>query len=217
MKVLFIEDVQGTAYSGDIKEVKGGFARNYLLPKKLAVLATKDQMNRVSGLQTAASKRREATESDMTSLAKTLEGITVTIEGRAGRNDRLYGSITNMMIAEELSKLAGREIDRRRLVLDPIRQLGVYEVPVKLHQGIEPKVTVIITAPGRELPIGQDAAAEEKANVEQVAIADEDLLTQELGDEAPSDETSGKEATEEPSLETEALDSEASTDEEPSK
>ena len=113
MKVLFIEDVQGTAYSGDIKEVKPGFARNYLLPKKLAVLATRDQMSRVSGLQASATKRRDATEVEMTALSEKLEGAVITIEGRAGRNDRLYGSITNIMVAEEISKVAGREIDRR--------------------------------------------------------------------------------------------------------
>ena len=135
MKVLFVEDVPGTAYSGDIKNVKNGFARNYLLPRKLAVLATPDQMNRVAGLQSAATKRREATETDMTALAEALEGATITIEGRAGRNDRLYGSITKLVVAEEISKIAGREIDRRRVVLEPIRQLGTYAVPVKALPG----------------------------------------------------------------------------------
>ena len=150
MKILFIQDVPGIAYAGDIKTVKNGFGRNYLLPRNLAVLATRDQLNRVEGLQAAASKRRDVTETEMSALAQTLEGATVTIEARAGVNDRLYGSITNLQVAEELSKLAGREIDRRRVVLEPIHQLGTYEVPVKLHPGIEAIVTVVVTAPGRE-------------------------------------------------------------------
>jgi large subunit ribosomal protein L9 len=162
MKVLFIEDVQGTAYAGDIKEVKSGFARNFLLPRKLAVLATSDQMNRVNGLRTAAARRREATETQMTSLGERLNDVTVVIEGRAGRNDRLYGSITNVTVAEELSRIVERDIDRRRVVMDPIRQLGSYEVPVKLYTGIEPKITVVVTAPGRPAP-GAEAAVVETA------------------------------------------------------
>ena len=150
MKVLFLQDVAGTAYAGDIKEVKPGFARNFLLPKSLAVLASKDQMNRVEGLRSSASRRREATESEMTALSDKLSSTPIVLEARAGRNDRLYGAITSAVVAQEISKIAGREIDRRRLVMEPIHQLGEYTVPVKLHQGIEPRVRVIVTVPGGE-------------------------------------------------------------------
>jgi len=148
MKVLFLQDVAGTAYAGDIKEVKPGFARNFLLPKTLAVPASKDQMNRVEGLRSSASRRREATESEMTSLANKLTSIPIVIEARAGRNDRLYGAITSAVVAQEVSRIAGRDIDRRRLVMEPIHALGEYMVPVKLHQGIDPRVKVIVTVPG---------------------------------------------------------------------
>jgi len=148
MKVLFLQDVVGTAYAGDIKDVKPGFARNFLLPQKLAVPATADQMNRVKGLQAAAAKRKDAAETDMKELGEKLNGATITIKARAGRNDRLYGSITNANVAEEVGKLAGRVIDRRRLVMDPIRTLGTYTVPVKLFPGIEPKVKVAVVASG---------------------------------------------------------------------
>ena len=216
MKVLFVEDVPGTAYSGDIKEVKPGFARNYLLPRKLAVLATRDQMNRVVGLQAAASKRRDATEVEMKSLSESLEGVTITIEGRAGRNDRLYGSITNVMVAEEISKVVGREIDRRRVSLDPIRQLGTYEVPVKLAQGIEPKVTVIITAPGR---VGEDEVVD-KTEAEVMAELEAEEAAAKLEAKAPEEpvgETAAEpeaEAPEEPVDET-AAEPEAEAPEEP--
>jgi large subunit ribosomal protein L9 len=179
MKVLFVEDVLGTAYAGDVRDVKDGFARNYLLPKKLAVLATSDQMGRVERLRTAASKRRDATETEMTALAATLEGATITMEARAGRNDRLYGSITNAMVAEEISKVAGREIDRRRIGLQPVRQLGKYEIPVKLFPGIEPTVTLIVAAVGQ-------------------TVEEEELLEEALGEpEAPEAEADAVEAAEE--------------------
>ncbi len=177
MKVLFVEDVPTVAYAGDIKEVKNGFARNYLLPKKMAVLATKDQMPRVERLRSGASKRREATETEMTGLAEKLKDVTVTIMARAGRNDRLYGSVTNAVVAQELSKLAGREIDRRKINLEPIRQLGTYQVSDKLHPGIEPRVTVVVAAPT------QEAAPE--------PTAEEVVAALEKGEEIPGLEAGG--------------------------
>ena len=166
MKILFIEDVPGTAYAGDIKDVKSGFARNYLLPRKLAVLATADQMNRVNRLRSAASKRRDDTEAEMKTISDSLEGVVITIEARSGRNNRLYGSITNAAVAEELGKLTGREIDRRKIIMDPIRQLGTYQIPIKLHQGVEPMVTVAVVSPG-----SQDEEAEPEPTVEEVVAA----------------------------------------------
>ena len=159
MQVLFVEDVPGTAYAGDIKNVKNGFGRNYLLPKRLAVLATPDQMNRVARLQSAASQRRDSAEKSMSAVAEKIADASITIEVRAGRNNRLYGSITNTMIAEELNAIAGQEIDRRLVVTEPIRQLGTYEVPVKLGFGFEPTVTVRVVPIGGSLQ--QEATAEE--------------------------------------------------------
>ena len=172
MKVLFLQDVPGTAYAGDIKEVRPGFARNYLLPQSIAVPASKDQMNRVDGLRNAASRRREATEGEMTALAEKLTSTPITLLARAGRNDRLYGAITSAVVAEEISKIAGREIDRRRIVMSPFRQLGSYTVPVKLHQGIEPRVTVIVAEPGRDTAGARVVAMDEAAEEPEVEVAE---------------------------------------------
>ena len=187
MQVLFVEDVPGTAYAGDIKNVKNGFGRNYLLPKRLAVLATPDQMNRVARLQSSASKRRDVAEKSMSAVAEKIAGATITIEVRAGRNNRLYGSITNSMIAEELNAIAGQEIDRRLVVTEPIRQLGTYEVPVKLGFGFEPSVTV------RVAPIG--GALDKEATAEEVVA------------ELETDDEAGADAA--PDAEGEAADEEA--------
>ena len=187
MQVLFVEDVPGTAYAGDIKNVKNGFARNYLLPKKLAVLATPDQMNRVARLQAAASQRRDVAEKNMSAVAEKIAGAAITIEVRAGRNNRLYGSITNAMIAEELTEIAGQEIDRRLILTEPIRQLGSYDVPVKLGFGFEPTVNV------RVAPIG--GALDEEATAEEVVAeleAEEETPAEEgqaPAEEAPAGET----------------------------
>jgi len=222
MKVLFVQDIQGTAYAGDIKEVKPGFARNYLLPRKLAVLATKDQMNRVEGLRTAANKRRNATETDMNALAERMEGMTIVIEGRAGRNDRLYGAVTNVLVAEHLTETLGREIDRRRIILQPIRQLGIYQVPVKLYTGIEPKVTVIVTAPGRPLPGQEDAEAADEIEAgaveEQPEATGQEVASAEEDDADAEEDDAGVEtpaAGEEPSAEVEAAEVTGTEDGEP--
>ena len=226
MQVLFVEDVPGTAYAGDIKNVKNGFARNYLLPKKLAVLATPDQMNRVARLQAAASQRRDIAEKSMSAVAEKIEGAAITIEVRAGRNNRLYGSITNTMIAEELTEVAGQEIDRRLILTEPIRQLGSYDVPVKLGFGFEPTVSV------RVVPIGgaldEEATAEEvvaELEAEDEAEADAEDAPAEKAEgaaeeeEAPAEEPAAEETpTEEASAdepEQDEPEGEATEDEEP--
>ena len=179
MQVLFVEDVPGTAYAGDIKNVKNGFARNYLLPKKLAVLATPDQMNRVARLQAAASQRRDVAEKNMSAVAEKIAGAAITIEVRAGRNNRLYGSITNAMIAEHLTEIAGQEIDRRLILTEPIRQLGSYDVPVKLGFGFEPTVNV------RVAPIG--GALDEEATAEEV-VAELEAEEETAAEDTPAEE-----------------------------
>ena len=208
MQVLFVEDVPGTAYAGDIKNVKNGFARNYLLPKKLAVLATPDQMNRVARLQAAASQRRDIAEKNMSAVAEKIEGAAITIEVRAGRNNRLYGSITNAMIAEELTEVAGQEIDRRLILTEPIRQLGSYDVPVKLGFGFEPTVKV------RVAPIG--GALDEEATAEEVVAELEAEATDEAASEdAPAEEGEAPAADAEEAAEEAAEEEEAPAEEAP--
>ena len=206
MKVLFIEDVIGTAYAGDIKEVKNGFARNHLLPKNLAVAATPDQMNRVERLRRSAATRRDEHAREMSDLSGKIEGATVTIEARAGRNDRLYGSITNAVIAEEVSKLVGEEIDRRTIVTDPIRQLGSYQVPVKLGHGIEPTLTLVVTPVGgvRE----EEATAEEV--VETIEAVAEVPVIEATAAETPSEAEAGNGVETAPEAEAGSADDEPS-------
>lgn len=206
MQVLFVEDVPGTAYAGDIKNVKNGFARNYLLPKKLAVLATPDQMNRVARLQAAASQRRDVAEKNMSAVAEKIEGAAITIEVRAGRNNRLYGSITNAMIAEELTEIAGQEIDRRLILTEPIRQLGSYEVPVKLGFGFEPTVKV------RVAPIG--GALDEEATAEEV-VAELEAEDEAEADAEDAPAAEAEEAVEEPPAEEASVEEDETAEEPP--
>ena len=151
MRVVFLEDVPGVAHGGDVKEVRNGFARNYLIPKNLAVPATHNALQGVERLAKQAEVARLKRLEDMRALAQELDGAQVNVEMRAGSGGRLYGSVTNAIIAEELSRLAGREIDRRIIeVAEPIRQLGTFEVNVRLDPEVEAKISVLVYATGTE-------------------------------------------------------------------
>ena len=149
MKVVFLEDVPGVAQGGDIKEVKNGFARNYLIPKSLATPATHNAVQRVQKLQSQAQVARVKRLEDMKELAAEFDGSQINVEMRAGSSGRLYGSVTNAMIADKIAELTEREIDRRAVQLDePIRELGSYDLTLRLHAEVEAGVSVLVYPTG---------------------------------------------------------------------
>ena len=151
MRVVFLEDVQGVAQGGDVKEVKNGFARNYLIPQSLATPATREALKRTERLGTEAETKRLKTLADMKELSEELNGAQVTVEMRAGASGRLYGSVTNMIVADEVAKLTDREIDRRTVQIpEPIRQVGIYEIRIRLHPDVETDISVLVH------PVGTD-------------------------------------------------------------
>jgi len=153
MKVVFIEDVPSVAEAGEIKDVADGYGRNYLLPRKLAVLADA----RATQIVEAQKKRKDRIEAEleeeMRVLAKQIEGLDIVIKAKAGAKDRLYGSITNADIAEELNKSAGLEVDKRIIELEkPIHEIGSYEIPIRLTKDIIPKIKLsVIEEEGTEV------------------------------------------------------------------
>ena len=151
MRVVFLEDVEGVARGGDVREVKNGFARNYLIPKSLAEPATHNALQRVGRLKVQADGVRLKTLSDMKALAEDLDGSKVAVAMRAGAGGRLYGSVTSAMIAERLSESTDRVIDRRTVALpEPIRELGLFEVNLYLHQEAGARISVLVHATGTD-------------------------------------------------------------------
>lgn len=145
MKVIFLQDVLPIGHAGDVKEVKDGYGRNYLLPRKLAALATSDTLARVSSLRASAQDRRDREKTDWSSVAAALEGKPVVIKMRAGPTGKLYGSVTTSAIAERLSEAAGRPVDRRGIrIPEPVRQVGQSKVHVRLHEGIELDLNLVV-------------------------------------------------------------------------
>ncbi|MGB2813506.1 MAG: 50S ribosomal protein L9 [Dehalococcoidales bacterium] len=145
MKVVFIEDVPDVAEVGEIKEVADGYGRNYLIPRRLAILADARATQVVEAQKKRKARIEAETEAEMRELAKQLEGLDMVIKAKAGAKDRLYGSITNADIAEELSTSAGLVIDKRIIELEtPIHEIGSYEIPIRLTKDIIPKVKLSI-------------------------------------------------------------------------
>ena len=146
VKVVFLEDVPNVAETGEVKEVADGYARNFLIPKKLAVLADSKAAQLVEARLKKKARLQAETEAEMRELARQLEGQEVVLKARAGAKDRLYGSITNADIAEELEKGAGLVVDKRKIELDePIHELGSYEIDIRLTKDIIPKIKLTVT------------------------------------------------------------------------
>ncbi|MBA7615090.1 hypothetical protein ES703_22366 [subsurface metagenome] len=145
MKVVFIEDVPDVAETGEIKEVADGYGRNYLIPKRLAVLADARATQIVEKQKKKKARIAAETEAEMRELANKIEGLDIVIKAKAGAKDRLYGSITNADIAEELNKSAGLVIDKRIIELEkPIQEIGNYEVPIRLTKDIIPRIKLSV-------------------------------------------------------------------------
>jgi large subunit ribosomal protein L9 len=156
VKVLFLQDVRPTARAGDVKEVKSGFARNFLLPKGFAVHATEHELRRAGGLRQQADERRLQEAREWQEVAEALKEEKVRIEVRTGPTGRLYGSVTNTMIAARLAEMTGREIDRKGIQIPaPIRAIGDYKVPARLVDGVSATLTVEVVADGASIELNR--------------------------------------------------------------
>ena len=169
MKVIFLEDVPGVARAGDAKNVADGYGRNYLLPKRLAVLANSASSNIVEAQMKAISRREAQTEAEMKELAKQLEGREVTLKARTGAKDRLYGSITSADIATALNEGAAFVIDKRKVEIgEPIRNLGSHEVDVRLARNVVARIKVTVVEDA-EQKAEKEARPEEETRAEKEA------------------------------------------------
>ncbi len=144
MEVILKEDVAKLGSRGDVVKVAEGYGRNFLLPRKLAIEATVANRAVIDQMKAAAARRSEREKADAESVAKRLEGVTVKFQRRSGEHDQLFGSVTAGDIAAELEK-QGHTVDRRKIQLhEPLKTLGEFTVPVRLHKEISSHVKVVI-------------------------------------------------------------------------
>ena len=145
MKVIFLQDVKAQGKKGEIKEVSEGYALNFLIPRGLAKPASQGNVKTLENQKQAEIRRKEQEKVEAQQLGKTLEDLTVVLKSKSGEGGRLFGSITNKQIAEELEKMKIK-IDKRKIALDePIRTLGTTLVPVKLHPAVTATLKVQVT------------------------------------------------------------------------
>ena len=168
MKVLLIKDVYKLGRAGDVKKVANGFGRNFLIPQGLAVLATPGALKQVDHIRAAAATQRTALNSEMSGVAEKLEGQTLTFPVKAGETGKLYGSITNQMLADAIKATLGFEIDRRNIETEPIRNLGEHEISIRLTMDLTPSMTVIVHREGEAAE-----AVVEKAELVEDAVENE--------------------------------------------
>ena len=189
MKVVFLEDVEGTAQVGEVKEVKNGFARNYLLPRGLAAPAVEPYLSRAQARVVRVAKQQEVLDHDAAALAGRLEGARIAISARVGEQGKLYGSVTAVHIAAEVAKLIGQEeFDHRKVLLpEAIKEVGVQPVRLRLTRNVEATIEVEVLAEGEE----PEAAEQPEAESAEEAEAD-------AGEAAAEAEEQAEEVAEEP-------------------
>ncbi|HEY49846.1 MAG TPA: 50S ribosomal protein L9 [Dehalococcoidia bacterium] len=163
MKVIFLQDVTNVARAGDLKDVADGYARNFLFPKKLAVLATPGELRKLELWRQSEERRQAVLEQEAEVLAQELRGVTVALKARAGAKDRIYGSVTNAAIAKEIKRLTGHDIDKHNIELEePIRELGSHEVSIRLTRNVTATVNVLVEQKEEEEE-GKEKKEKEKA------------------------------------------------------
>jgi large subunit ribosomal protein L9 len=171
MKILLVQDVDHLGKAGELKDVSGGFGRNYLIPKGFAVIATHGQIKQAEERLAAQRKRNEAARKDAEALAARINGLTLTFEAKVGEQDRLYGSVTSAEIAERLGQQLGLDFDRRKIDLaEPIKRAGSHSVSIRLAAGIAPVVTIVVHGeggPAAEEPAAEEPAAEDSVDSDQ--------------------------------------------------
>ena len=178
MKVVFFEEVEGTAQVGEVREVKNGFARNYLLPRGIAGPPTKNNLMRAERLAKADAIRQGKLDASASPVAAAIDGQALVFEARVGQQGRLFGSVTARDIAERLTEIARKAapdatVDHRQVQLpQSLRELGTQTVPVRLTRNVHAEVTVEVQADEDSLDIGISEYVAELEAEEEATDAD---------------------------------------------
>ena len=195
VKVVLIDEAPGLGIAGDVRDVKDGYARNFLFPKGLAVLATPQELARADARRKVEVERRTKLNLEMESVGERLTGERLLIPVRVGPGGRLYGSVTAAEIAESVNETMGVEIDRRAIQLaQPIRELGHHQTPIRLAPDVIPTVTVTVYQEGTEPPPLVAETDEAPEDEQQDATEAVENTIDDDGDDAPTADASVEEA-----------------------
>lgn len=194
MKVILLDYVYKHGVAGEVIDVADGFARNYLIPRRLAVKATESEFKRATRLREQAAAKRAALEHRMNELARIIDGVELIFGRRAATTGKLFGSVTTQEIADELNKKTGVDINRRRVSQQQLREVGTHNVPVRLGTEISPVLKVIIVREEelneflRQRELAAKAAAQAEADAAEAAEGAVETAVEAVADE-PTGET----------------------------
>jgi large subunit ribosomal protein L9 len=167
MKVLLKQDIDNIGLAGEVHKVSNGYGRNFLLPQGLAVVASPSMMKQAEAWRKKAEARRAEIRAEYEALASQIEAVRLTFTARAGETGKLYGSITTTQIADDLNAQLGTDIDRRKVGIEPLRQLGEHKVVVRLSGDFQPEITVVI-----ENEEGESVPAIELSEYEEIVVVE---------------------------------------------
>jgi large subunit ribosomal protein L9 len=189
MKVLLIKDVYKLGRAGDIKKVADGYGRNFLLPQRLAVLATEGALKQVQKIKSQAEISRNTQNNELSGVAELIKAVTLTFPAKAGDTGKLYGSITTQDIATALSEQIKTEIKRQQIGIQPIRSLGEFTANVRLTMDLVPEFKIIVHREGESAETVTAHAQEEKAEKKKGGKGKEAPVSEAPAEEAVAEET----------------------------
>ncbi len=202
MKVILLQDLYKHGVAGEVVKVADGFARNYLIPRKMAIQASDSNLRRTENVRKNVEARKAQYNNMLNDLGRQIDGQELIFGRRAASTGKLFGSVTTQEIADELDRATGVDINRRRISQQPLREIGTHQVPVRLGTEISPMLTITIV-PEDELSEFLDARARgEKVSAEDIMVDGFSYATSAADEEAEEPEASAETDDSEPALET---------------
>jgi large subunit ribosomal protein L9 len=171
MEIILLQDVDKLGLKGEVVDVKRGYARNYLLPRRLAEVATPGRVAEVRRIEADRAKHEARTADQATSIADTLTKTVLRFEVKAGPTGALFGSVTPTDVAEEIWRTRKIRVDRRKIDMDTIKRIGRYTLPIHVYEGVTAEVKTLVVPEGGELPPEEELAALEAAEAAAAAEA----------------------------------------------
>ncbi len=195
MRVLLLKDVYKLGRAGDVKKVADGYGRNFLLPQGLAVLATPGALKQSERISRTANEQRTRLNQELGAVAERLNGLRLTFPVKAGETGKLYGSITQAMLAESIEQATGAKVDKRQIDCQPIKTLGVHKAGVRLTIDLIPEVSVIVHREGESPESAEaEAAMAREREAESFAELQAELAASEAEEAAIEDASDSEDA-----------------------
>ena len=178
MRLILLQDVEKLGLRGDVVDVARGYARNYLLPRRLAQDATPARVAELERVEAQRAKHEARSEEQAAEIADVLGKTVLRFEVKAGPTGSLFGSVTPSDVADEIWRTRKVRVDRRKIATDPLKRIGRYSIPIELFQDVSVEVKTLVVPEGGELPPEEELAALEAAEAEAEAAAVEEAETE---------------------------------------